>query len=94
MSRFGQDLIQSLKEVVEFLEGEGPAIVHHFVLPREIREQAGVTQAQMATLLGMELSVYQEWETELQEVSGSMASLLRLMQKEPEVVKNKLLFAG
>ena len=94
MSQFGQDLIESLKGVVDFLEGEGPAIVHHFALPREIREKADMTQTQMATLLGMELSIYQEWEAQLQEVRGPVASLLRLIEKEPQVVKNTLLLAS
>lgn len=47
MSTFGEDLIQSLNEALAHAKGEGPAIVHTPVTPREVRKQAKLTQAQM-----------------------------------------------
>ena len=40
MSTFGEELIQSLGEALAHTKGEGPAIVHSPVAPREVREQA------------------------------------------------------
>ncbi len=40
MNSFGEDLIQSLNEVLAHVKGEGPAIVHEALTPREVREQA------------------------------------------------------
>ena len=49
-----------------------------------------MTQAQMATLVGMPLDAYQEWEGQKQQVSGPMASLLRLVARDPEGVKKAM----
>ncbi|MXW91285.1 MAG: helix-turn-helix domain-containing protein [Rhodospirillaceae bacterium] len=90
MSTFGDDLIRSLNEALAHAKGEGPAIVHTPVAPREVREQARLTQAQMAPLMGMSLSGYRKWEQGTRQVSGPAAMLLRVIQKEPEAVKRAL----
>ncbi len=61
--------------------------------PREIRKQANLTQAQMAPLIGMSLSGYWKWEQGTRRVSGPAATLLCVIQKEPEAVKRVLLSA-
>ena len=38
MSTFGENLIQSLNEALAHAKGEGPALVHAPVTPREVRE--------------------------------------------------------
>jgi putative transcriptional regulator len=91
MSTFGNDLLQAMTEALAHTKGEGPAIVHTPVAPREVREQAQMTQAQMAPLMGMSLSGYRKWEQGQRRVSGPAATLLRLIQKEPDVVKRALL---
>ena len=48
MGTFGEDLIQSLNEALAHTKGEGRAIVHAPVTPREVRERAKLTQSQMA----------------------------------------------
>ena len=62
MNTFSEDLIQSLNEALAHAKGEGSAMVHAPVTPREVREQVKLTQAQMAPLLGMSLSGYRKWE--------------------------------
>jgi len=91
MSTFGDDLIQAMTEALAHAKGDGPAIVHAPVAPREVRERAKLTQAQMAPLMGMSLSGYRKWEQGQRRVSGPAAALLRLIQKEPDVVKRALL---
>ena len=54
MSTFGEGLIQSLNAALAHAKGEGPAIVHAPISPREVRMQAELTQAQMATSDGYE----------------------------------------
>ena len=90
MSTFGDDLIRSLNEALAHAKGEGPAIVHASVTPREVRKQAKLTQAQMAPLVGMSLSGYRKWEQGTRRVSGPAAILLRVIQKEPEAVRRAL----
>ena len=91
MSTLGDDLIQAMTEALAHAKGDGLAIVHAPIAPREVREQAHLTQAQMAPLMGMSLSGYRKWEQGQRRVSGPAATLLRLIQKEPDVVKRALL---
>ena len=91
MTTFKQELMQSLNEALAHAKGDGPAIVHTPVTPREVRRQARLTQAQMAPLMGMSLSGYRKWEQGTRRVSGPAATLLRVIQKEPEAVKRALL---
>ena len=90
MSTFGEDLIQSLNEALAHAKGEGPAVLHPAATPREIRKQAMLTQAQMAPLMGMSLSGYRKWEQGARRVSGPAATLLRIIEKEPEAVRRAL----
>lgn len=60
MSTFADDLIQSLNEAIAHAKGEGTAILHTPVTPRDVRKQANLTQAQMAPLMGMSLSGYRK----------------------------------
>ncbi len=91
MSTFGEDLVQSLNEALAHAKGEGPAVVHAPVTPREVRKQAKLTQAQMAPLMGMSLSGYRKWEQGTRRVSGPAATLLKMIQREPEAVRRALL---
>lgn len=91
MSSFGDDLIQAMTEALAHAKGEGPAVVHDPIVPRVVREQAHLTQAQMAPLMGMSLSGYRKWEQGQRRVSGPAAALLRLIQKEPDAVRRALL---
>ena len=91
MSTFGEDLMQSLEEALAHARGAIPVIVHAPVTPREVRRQAKLTQAQMAPLLGMSLSGYRKWEQGTRRVSGAAATLLRVIEREPEAVRRALL---
>lgn len=91
MSSFGDDLIQAMTEALSHAKGEGPAIVHVPMAPREVREHAKLTQAQMAPLMGMSLSGYRKWEQGQRRLSGPAATLLRMIEKEPDAVRRALL---
>ena len=90
MSTFGKDLIRSLGEAIDHAKGNGPAIVHVPVAPRVVRKQVNLTQAEMASLMGMSLSGYRKWEQGTRRFSGPTARLLRVIQKEPEAVNRAL----
>ena len=91
MSTFAEDLIQSLNEALAHAKDEGPAIVHTPVAPRDVRKRAQLTQAQMAVLMGMSLSGYRKWEQGTRRVSGPAATLLRVIEHEPNAVRRALL---
>ena len=48
MSTFGEDLIQSLNEALAHAQGEGPAVVHAPVDPREVRTRRADLLAEQA----------------------------------------------
>lgn len=50
MNAFGEDLIQAMSEALAHAKGEGPAILHEPVDPREVRANTKLTQVQMAPL--------------------------------------------
>jgi putative transcriptional regulator len=87
----GDDLLKSLTEAVAHAEGRGGGIVHEPLDPRAVRLKAKLTQTQMAPLLGMSLSGYRKWEQGQRRLSGPAASLLRIIDREPEAVKRALL---
>lgn len=91
MTTFGDDLIQALNEALAHAKGQGPGVVHVPVTPCEIRKQAKLTQAQMAPLMGMSLSGYRKWEQGSRRISGPAATLLRVIEREPEAVRRALL---
>ena len=91
MSTFGEDLIQSLGEAVAHAKGNGPLILHTPVTPCAARKQVNLTQAQMASLMGMSLSGYRKWEQGTRRVSGPAISLLNVIAREPEAVRRALL---
>lgn len=91
---FGEDLIRSLGEALAHAKGEGPAIVHSEVSPREVRQALRLTQAQMAPLVGMSPSGYRKWEQGTRRVSGPAAALLQVIRREPDAVKPALLSPG
>lgn len=91
MKTFAEDLIQSLGEAVAHAKGDGPAIVHVPLDPREVRERAHLTQAQMAPLMGMSVSGYRKWEQGQRRISGPAAALLKVIEREPDAVRRALL---
>ena len=91
MSAFGDDLIQAMTEALAHANGEGPAVVHAAIAPREVRKHAKLTQSQMAPLMGMSLSGYRKWEQGQRRISGPAETLLRVIKEEPEAVKRALL---
>jgi putative transcriptional regulator len=90
MSRYGKDLVQSLGEALAHAKSIGPAIVHQPLNPVDVRKRAKLTQSQMALLMGMSLSGYRKWEQGERNISGPAATLLRIMEKEPEAVRRAL----
>ncbi len=79
--QFSQELSRSVEDAIAFLDGEGPAIVHHYVMPRDIREDADLTQEQMASLVGMKLIDYQEWESQYRRLEGAVGNMLQIAKR-------------
>jgi putative transcriptional regulator len=91
LTKFGNDLIAAMGEVVAHISGEKPGIIHVPVFPQRVRKAAGLKKSQMAVLMGMSVPRYRKWERHERMVRGLAAALLELIRKEPEAVKRALL---
>ena len=63
MSNFARELEQSISEALAYLDGKLAARVSYYVTPREVREDVGLTPAELAERLGMDIDAYLDWET-------------------------------
>lgn len=95
MSTFGDELMEAMQEVFGHVKGQETGMKLHSVNPqnrdpRAIRKGLGVTQEQMALMLGVSLSGYRKWEQGQREPSGAAKMLLRVMDKEPQAVLRAL----
>jgi putative transcriptional regulator len=57
---------------------------------KAIREQFGMSQSQMATLLNVSPRTLQNWEQGRRQPTGAPQTLLRVMEKEPAAVLRAL----
>lgn len=88
MTAFGEDLIQTLGEVLPHMKGEGPVVVPASVGRREVRKPAGLTRADRLASWG---GVYPGSQMGAGLVrSGPAAMLLCVIAREPKAVKRML----
>lgn len=90
MAKFGDDLIQGLKEAIAFAEGRGDGVVHHPLDPRDVRKRAKLTQVEMAKIMGVSTSGYRKWEQGKRAMSGTAINLLTVLEKNPKAVVDAL----
>ena len=62
MDDFGRELEQSLREALAYLDGKLACRAHEYVRPREVRKACGLSPAEMAERLGMDLEACLAWE--------------------------------
>ncbi len=82
---------KAMPKALAHAKGKGQALVHKPLNPVDVRKRAKLTQPQMALLMGMSLSGYRKWEQGARNISGPAATLLRIMEKEPEALRRAIL---
>jgi len=96
MSKFGDELIQGMKEALAHAEGKDvPGMrIHHVdvekVDAKAVRRKLKLTQDRMAMLLGTSTSGYRKWEQGQRVPSGAARTLLKVMDREPDAVLRAL----
>lgn len=88
------ELIDSLGEALAHAQGEETGVrTSNVELPhvRRIRNELGLTQQRFARLLGVSTSGLRKWEQGARAPRGAAATLLRIMEREPEAVTRALL---
>jgi len=82
------ELIDSVQEASEIYRGKNEASRRFNFTPldvKAIREKTGLSQARFAILMGVSVRTLQNWEQGHRTPQGPAVSLLKIVDKEPEV---------
>jgi putative transcriptional regulator len=91
MTKAYDSILQGLREVEAFLNGDtAGAIVHHVNVPdtdvRAIRAATGLSQAEFARSIGVAKATLVNWEQGRRRPEGPARVLLALIAREPGIV--------
>jgi putative transcriptional regulator len=93
MSRFFDELMESVQQMDEIVRGErqpSREFIVDALQVKEIRKATGLTQAKFATLIDVQLGTLRNWEQGRREPTGPAKALLRAIHNDPEHVINAL----
>ena len=88
-----EDLTKSIKEAGKIRRGEEKAsrvFKYSAVDIRKLRESVNVSQSKFASMIGVSVDTVQNWEQGRRKPRGPAMALLRVFEKEPEVVVSAL----
>ena len=87
------DLVTSLKQAGQIAQGKRkPSRAYRFSTSRvkAIRARTGLSQSEFALLMGVSVKTLQNWEQARRQPRGPAAALLRIVEREPEMVVRAL----
>ncbi|MDP2123778.1 MAG: helix-turn-helix domain-containing protein [Parvibaculum sp.] len=93
MSDFAKELIASMEEALKHAKGGKTGIRVHAVQPMDVkkaRKALNMTQSDFATLVGTSVSGLQKWEQGTRQPRGAARTLIRLIERAPEAVREAL----
>ncbi|AHL35112.1 Cro/Cl family transcriptional regulator [Pseudomonas brassicacearum] len=93
MSRFFDELMESVQQMDEIIRGErqpSREFIVDALQVKEIRKATGLTQAKFAALIDVQLGTLRNWEQGRREPTGPAKALLRAIHNDPEHVINAL----
>lgn len=93
MSKFFDELMESVQEMNEILRGERePSREFHVdaMQVKEIRKATGLTQAKFAVLIDVQLGTLRNWEQGRRDPTGPAKALLKAIYNDPVHVLNAL----
>ena len=93
MTKFGEDLLQSLSEARAIARGEmKPARIYTFDTPdvAAVRKRLGLSQQKFATRFGIPVGTVRDWEQGRRQPDAPARNLLRVIDYAPETVARAL----
>lgn len=93
MSRFFDELMESVQEMDEILRGERKPSREFYVdalQVKEIRKATGMTQAKFVALIDVQLGTLRNWEQGRRVPTGPAKALLKAIHNDPVHVLNAL----
>lgn len=89
MSKFFDDLLESVQQMDEIYRGERQPSREFTVdalQVKEIRKATGLTQARFAAMIDVQLGTLRNWEQGRREPTGPAKALLRAIHNDPKHV--------
>ena len=104
MSKLGQDIIQGLGEVQEYLQGKKKLRTTRVVVPnvklfsadeiKDLRKNLGYSQMFFANIMGVSSRTVEDWERGKNIPCGSSSRLLEVLQRAPDTIERAGLVAN
>jgi putative transcriptional regulator len=89
-----KSILTGMEEAILHAKEELKAKKHDILLPNvdvhKARDQLQLTQKQFATTFGVSIATLRNWEQRRRFPTGAAKVLLKIIQKEPEIVKRVL----
>ena len=92
MTKFGEELLQSLREAKAHAEGRGGARVTVVEVPdvRAIREQLSMSQIEFAVAYRIPLATLKNWEQGRRQPDAPAAAYLQAIARKPREIREAL----
>lgn len=93
MSRFFDELLESVQQMDEITKGErSPSREFHVnaLAVKDIRKATGLTQQSFAKRIGIEVGTLRNWEQGRREPTGPAKALLTALKNDPDNVMRAL----
>jgi putative transcriptional regulator len=93
--RLADDLLESLKEALDYFAGKKTGVVVHRVIPsqsdaREARHKLGLSQREFASFIGTAVGTVRKWELGTRQPSGAARTLIEVIKAEPKAVRRAI----
>ncbi|HJD63767.1 MULTISPECIES: helix-turn-helix domain-containing protein [Rickettsieae] len=93
-NRTEKSILAGMQEAILYSKGRLKAKKHNISLPNidvyEARDHLKLTQKQFAAAFGISIATLRNWEQGRRSPTGAAKVLLKIIQKEPEIVKQVL----
>ena len=87
----GRDIWQEILEGVrEIQEGKGKKVPVTLPAAARVRKASGLSQREFAEILGVSVRTLQDWEQGRRKPSGAAATLLRIAEKHPTLLREAM----
>ena len=87
----GRDIWQEVLDGVrEIQAGNGKKVSVSLPPASRVRKASGLSQAEFAEVLGVSVRTLQDWEQGRRKPSGAAATLLRIAEKHPDLLREAM----
>ena len=94
LNKTEKSILTGMEEAILHAKGVLKAKTHSILLPivdvHQARNNLNLTQKQFAATFGVSIATLRNWEQKRRLPTGAAKVLLRIIQKEPEIVKQVL----